>query len=386
MTALECHLQLFDELCRRPWGGQQYRTLLQEIIGFPCSDVIISTSEHLAPFNSLASISFLLPQMAIQRSALRPPKTIVVLAGSLIPLDNADYPRGFVLPAGARPDRFNLFPRRLLKMCPALLSSIKLSDLSEASAFFNRYPWLERIFADDVSFPSYAYQMGACMEKLAGHWLQPNAPNSLRVLPLEDVARQILIRLLESRDPIIERLLFNEHTRACLFRKLHGVFCAWGNTQGSFLFWAAEGGRLIRLREECGELVGMKTRVRLQSHSLLQALRSEQLWPGVFLSLLCVSYLPNLPIAGGPKQLHYFQAMILAVNDLLVSHQETSLSQFGYNSVDLSGMRTSPACEGSLLSERGTGLWLSEHPVDASQFARQLIDAPRLPSIEPAYD
>jgi hypothetical protein len=374
MTGLELHQHLFDQLSRRGAEGRVYRRLLEEILGFPVENVLISTAEHTAPFNRAHTVSFLLPQLILQQAGLKPRAPILILAASLIPLDNEHYPRGFLLPQG----RFNLFPCRQRKKSPALLPPAKALEKTGAPAFFSRYPWLRRVFQEERSHTSYARQISGCMEGMAQQWFPEAPPGNVRVRPLEEVARQMLIRLLEADDALLGQLLFDNRIRGLVARDLLGIFCAWGQTQGSFYFWGAQDAGVARLREENGHLLGASWRIPLEKDSLLDFLRAGRLWPGVFLSLLMVSFFPNLPISGGPKQLHYYRLMIWAANRLDCAPREERLAGYGYMILDFTGMRLGRE-NGGLLPSCAPGLALADAQLDPDWLAAELSRLPLLP-------
>lgn len=358
MSALDHHLRLSHELLARAHAGATYRAMLDEVIGFSTDGVMISTAEHVAPFNRERTIS-ILPQMALQAARLRGPATILILAGSLIPLDNFHYPRGFLLPEGARwNQRFNLYPSRMKKAAPLMLPPVNGTTHSEADKFFQSYSWLKDTVNKVAAFETYAHQLSACMEVISRKWFEDVAVPELKVRPLEAVARQMLLRLIEEGDVVIDSILFDPRLRGEIARRLHGVFCAWGERQGSFLFWGNRDSRASRLQEHEGALVGGNIEVVLAKDSVADALRKGQLWPGAFLSLLVVSYLPGLPISGGPKQLQYYRSMIQAANSLGIEVRPESLSQQGYMTFDLCDLRLRRG-DSQCFSDFGTGLALS---------------------------
>src|SRR4051812_26301977 len=137
MSAIDYHLRLSHELSFRASAGTTYRATLEGVLGFSTDGMLISTSEHVAPFNRTHTLSFLLPHMALQAARLRGPATILILAGSLIPLDNSHYPRGFMLPEGARWNhRFNLYPSRMNKAVPLMLPPVNGATCNKADKFF----------------------------------------------------------------------------------------------------------------------------------------------------------------------------------------------------------------------------------------------------------
>jgi hypothetical protein len=209
------------------------------------------------------------------------------------------------------------------------------------------------------------------MERIVAQWGLDAHPAPVTVRPLEEVARAILIELLESGDSFLDRVLFDARLRAALDVELRGVFCAWGDAHGSFLFWRAHDRRMIRLRHRHDCLVADDGYcVRFDRDELLAELRARRLWPGVFLSLAVVSLLPGVPISGGPKQLRYYERMIAAARPLLDQPRGTALSRYGYMCFDPA--EVCPAGAARAVAARGTGLDLAERELDAEALAQQL--------------
>jgi hypothetical protein len=375
-------------LSTRPEGpsprdqASAYCSLLEEVLGFSLRQAVISTSEHAAPFNYASSVSYVLPQLSIQYAGLRAPARIVVLVSALVPFDNRHYPRGFLLEDGRR---FNLFSNRVRKSCSMLQPAVDIDSRGDGGSFIEMYPWLRPYFTNQMSFTDAAHQMSTVMEAIATKWFAIAAcPVTIR--PFEDVARRMLIRLLESHDPWLERILFDSPTRRRVAETLTGTFCAWGDKHGSFLFWNRRGDRLGRFVEENQCLVDDDVRVPLTRESLLDSLTNKAIWPGVFLSLMMTSYLPGLPVAGGPKQPEYYRAMIRAANAVGILSRGPELSTYGYWCVDMTRLSPSRTHLRHIPAE-GAGLWLTDGACDAGWICEQLAQCPILPLPPlPAYN
>lgn len=365
MRLLDYQLQISQALSDRTRLGESYRAVLEEILGSSTDATVISTSEHVAPFNRAHTVSFVWPQLGLQMAGMRAPFTVLILAGSIIPLDNSHYPRGFLLPKGAQPTwRFNLYPSSLNKAVPLLLSAANGDARDRSDRFFQAYSWLKPTLNGGGGFATLADQLAGCMEAISSRWFDGAASGRVRVRPLEAVARQVILRLIEDDDQVVHSILFDSKVRNEIKRRLHGVFCAWGDRQGSFLFWGSRDSRVVRLQEHEGCLVGSgDIRIPLQQSDLVQRLRDGQLWPGVFLSLMAVSYLPNLPISGGPKQLSYYRQMIEALNLTVREKRGRNLSQLGYMNFDPGGIYLRRE-ENDHVPEFGTGLALSDRDLD----------------------
>lgn len=385
MNGLECHEKLHEQLLDRSCAIPVHLPCVEEAIGSNLERTIISTSEHIAPFNTVSTVSFLLPQLAITKRYKGPQTSICVLAASLIPLDNADYPRGFLLPGySSESGRINLFPGRLRKGAPALLPPIE-NDSLQTEQLRNALPTLAEVFFSNINLRSYADQMSRCMEHMASQWFARTAPVTVHVRPLEEVARDILLGLLQDRNENLYRILFNRSTREMIFQRLMHVYCAWGNRRGSFLFWGVKDHRVQAMTELRDCLRNEDLCVPLKPEEITRALEARLIMPTVFLSLFAVSYLPGLPIAGGPRQFHYYRAMINALNGVLDLCRSDALSTFGYNSVDLTKVRV---CSGSAetIHPQGTGLSLMGSVLDSEWISRELMQVPLLPTIEDRYE
>jgi hypothetical protein len=370
-TGLTHYADAHDRLAAREVGDREYAALLEQVVGVDVDAALVSTSEHTAPFNLASTVSFVLPQLTLQELGLRPRRPLLVLAGSLVPLDNSHYPRGFLLPTeGVPPGRLNLHPQRVRKDAVALTEAVTPPGTPDAAAFVERFPFLRPAFERPAAYRSYAHQLSECMERIAREWYRAGV---LVVRPLEDVAATVLAELLERRDAVLERALFDEAARRRLLRRLDGVFGAWAGGRGTVLFWGRDATRVERLRDAGERLVGERVSVPLRREAIAEALRARRVFPGVFLSLLAVSYLPGVPIAGGPRQLTYYVAMIRALDELGPVARDTSLSVYAYKSVELEGLRLSGDRR---LPPFGAGLALAETELDAAGIAGELERAP----------
>ncbi|MFZ4857816.1 MAG: hypothetical protein ACOYL3_15600 [Desulfuromonadaceae bacterium] len=307
----------------------RYKQCLFDTIKLDPHSTILSTAEHIAPFNSFSTISYLYPILMLQEAGIIPRTNIAILAGSLIPLDNTDYPRGFVLPY-ASANKANLFSNKYLKCSPVLLRPTSMTE--QLNELLRRYPFLESIFK--AQYENYAEQMAVAMVQIAQQWFKQSG--TIHVYSIENVAKAILIKLLKSDDIIVNKLLFDKKVRSCLHSKLFNVFCAWGKARGSFLFWARDSKcKLVRLEmstdglflQSCNHDINL----RLDKNTLLEMLESKAIWPSAYLSLFITSYLSEIPVAGGRKQYHYYRHMIEATNGVLGQDRTLELSVFGYD-------------------------------------------------------
>lgn len=378
-SALAHHVDVRRGLRCRDARGTAYREALERALGMTLDNVIVSTAEHIAPFNVADTVSFLLPQLVL--NALRPESAcrVLVLGGALVPLDNRQLPRGFVLPTRSRERRaFQLLPQHVRKRSVVLQPAVTSTALRPGAAeFFGRFPWLHEAFAAAPP-DGYAGQMSRCMEHMVRRWGFEGTAGRVSVRPLEDIARAMLLDLLEREDELTCRLLFDRVVVARLKDDLHGLFCAWGHQHGSFLFWEARSdGSVGRMQLAGDRLVGEGIEVPLASEPLHAAVAARRLWPGVFVSLCLVSMLPGIPVSGGPKQMRYYRRMLDVASRLLDRPMDTELCLYGYMCLDPAELR--PAHDAVPVARGGTGLDLVERPADAEFLRAQLAARPPTP-------
>lgn len=371
---MQLHQTVRDELSSREYASPVYIKYLEDALGISLKDTLVSTAEHLAPFNSITSISFLLPQLLLNTDTFDDKKSICILAASLVPLDNIDYPRGFFLPGHNEPEKkINLFPYRLRKAAPLLLPPVtaKNSELDLISAWNES---VARVFSADRNFRSYAEQMAEAMSIMGLSWFGALNQKQLIVRALEDVARKLILQLLTDRDDYLCALLFNQEIRSHVYNRLKHVYCAWGDVQGSFLFWSTKNHQTRSLSWSDGCLQNDFFELYLDAEQVYTDLQQQKIVPSVFLSLFVTSYLAGLPIAGGGYAFHYFPKMIEALNEAFGSRRPLSLPVFAYNASDFSQFKLNDIAE-TRLPSYGTGLSLAKSPLDPVWLSQELEQA-----------
>ena len=294
--ALNIHIQLYNNLSKKTVCNN-YKKLLQNELKITNLDhCIFSTAEHLAPFNTKNTVSFLIPQLLLQHYNIVEKKDIIILAGSLIPLDNIDYPRGFFL-IDEKKKALNLFSQKYKKSCVLLNKSLFYTDIMDKGKdyFFNEYDYLKKIFQH--KYENFAVQQAVIMQKIVQKWSFESG--NVYVKPLEFVARNILIKLLEEDDVYI-KILFNNLT----FFKIetYNVFCSWTKNKGTFLFWEVTGNQITRIVYSNKKFIGKKLQFSNNMKEILNLLKENKILPSVSLSLFIVSWLPNISVAGGHRQ------------------------------------------------------------------------------------
>jgi hypothetical protein len=358
-------------------GGEHYAEILREETDCGASgNIVISTADHAAPFNRLGTLSFALPAIANQIIGNGNHK-ILLLPGSLIPCDNRLYPRGLFLPGESEPPRrINFVPKNCIKASPLLIPPV------EAAKFG---PFEKDIGTLDAG--SYAHQLCHLMKRMASGWVRPAGDIQLDVKPLECAASRILIRLLEENDGYASRLLFDPQFRSRLYTGLEGTFCAWGKRHGTFLFWIRGAcGRVRRLAFDSKNPESeLDAAVLNDRGECINALKEKLIFPNGFLSLFLISYLPGIPVVGGPMQWRYYRKMIRVCNALFEMKRPLKLSRYGYMCVDPRGL----SCySGEPIPKFGSGMYLYLNPLDHAQADALLREIHLVRHIVrlPAYD
>lgn len=345
--ALKLHIKLYQDL-QIYNENNSYRAILENELGLlNLTDYIFSTAEHLAPFNNINSTSFILPQFLLQDLNYLAKKDIVIMAGSLIPLDNFDYPRGFYYPDNNK-KAFNLFPQKQKKDIVLLTENITYSELTNKNKniFFEEFNFLKTNFTK--KYKNFAMQQIDIMQNIIKNWNLDSG--EVLIYSLEDVVKKILIKLLKQRDKNIEILFKNLDE----FNRLtFNIFCAYNGTKGTILFWEIIDKKLYRLKFENNIFKGKNISFNLFDYEkIINLLEKNIILPNVVLSLFIVSYLPNIPISGGHRQYWYWRFMIKAFDIIFKNSDKSYLSQYGYNLLDFS--------QYSKLSKYGTGLELTK--------------------------
>ena len=360
--ALNIHKSLYQNLLNRT-DINKYSTLVCSELGVSSvNDCIFSTSEHIAPFNTINTVSFLLPQLLLQHFHVVEKRDIVILGGSLVPLDNIDYPRGFYW-IDEKKRSFNLFSQKYKKSPVLLNDALNYNDIQDQKRdqFFKRFQFLKKEFLFD--YQNFATQQSSIMKNIVKKW--SFSSGSIFIEPLEYVAKNILIKLLEMNDLSIKLLfenikLFQEDT--------YNVFCSWNKTRGTVLFWEVEDKRLNKILYKNNKFIGKNISFSPNLEEVLELLINNRILPSVSLSLFIVSWLPNIPVAGGDRQYWYWQYMIKSFDKIFGINNKNSLSQFGYNHLDFTKLE--------ILSHYGTGLDLTINHVDKEKLFRYVFNLP----------
>jgi len=302
--ALNIHKQLYQNLINRVDANRYTNYLKDELEISNMDDCIFSTAEHIATFNIKNTVSFLLPQLLLQHFKILKKRNIVILGGSLVSLDNMDYPRGFYL-IDDKKRAFNLFSQKQKKTTTLLNDQLAYENIQDKNRdiFFKKFEFLKKEF--QIYHKDFAHQQSEIMKNIIQKWSFDSG--DIYIKPLEYVSKNILIKLLETNDNSIS-LLFNNIE---IFKQdTYNIFCSWTETKGTFLFWEVEEKRLNRIIYNDKKFIGKNLKFTANSTEILKLLKHNKILPSVSLSLFIVSWLPNIPIAGGHRQYWYWQYMI----------------------------------------------------------------------------
>ena len=359
-NALNIHKQLYQNLISRVDTNRYANYLKDELEISNIDDYIFSTAEHIAPFNTKNTVSFLLPQLLLQHFKIVKKRKIVILGGSLVSLDNMDYPRGFYL-IDKKKRAFNLFSQKQKKTTTLLNDRLTYENIQDKNKdiFFQEFKFLKKEF--QIYHESFAHQQSNIMKNIVQKWSFDSG--DVLIKPLEHVAKNILIKLLKVDDTSINLLFENIE----IFKQdTYNIFCSWTETKGTFLFWEVQEQRLNRIIYEDKRFIGQNIEFTINRKEILKLLIENGILPSVSLSLFIVSWLPNIPIAGGHRQYWYWQYMIESFDKIFKVKNKKRLSQFGYNQLNFSEL--------DILSHYGTGLDLAISNIDKKRLFKDIFD------------
>ena len=274
---------------------------------------------------------------------------VIVMAFGKIPLNNVEYPRGFVWEG----KNFPLFPDRqkhaLVYGCGRFLEE-KLSGLPHGlSTLLRSAPGLfdATLFSTQISRINQTLWT-AIKER------EPGLPE-LIFLQAEDLAVSLIIRSLQDSS-LLSRLLTEDHLRSEILGELEGTYGCWtGSMGGSHFFYARDvQGREVPCRLNGGLLSSSDYSCPMLPESLSEALQNKRLVPGLFMTYAAF-LLNGLRCLGGFNQIDYLSRMhaglIAALASCGESAAETLTEQADFQGY-ISGLR--PLCEadGTALSLR----------------------------------
>lgn len=281
---------------------------------FKNSDVIImSTAEHFGVFNHFKTFSNTLT-MALAASEKYKDRNIyfVILADSLIPLDNADYPRGIIINIGEEKiKKIPLFTKNFNKSFPFYLNKTNLliKDFPIKDELFGQTSILLKI-KEILNNQKPFFKLISDANCFLYNKILSNVSDkpNLIYLSLEQIAIKVLINLLENDDDFCNEFILNNHLRT--YNYLYGVRTCWDDKKGSFLFWHNDKDKLRPCKLIDNTICSETGSFELTKDSILINLKSGVLLPGGFLSLAMVTILPNFPTIGGIPQKNFLGKMI----------------------------------------------------------------------------
>lgn len=312
-----------DHIIRNAWQTEPrnpYFNLVLSIIEKECghhfildNPLLMSVAEHYAVFNHFKTFSNVFTIAA--NPNLSDNTHLIVMADSLIPMDNADYPRGVVINQhDGSLEHYPLFSKKYRKGFPLALqyNGIIPKLIEKDYGVFDQNIVISQINkiieTGNNLFSIISNINNVLYERALANIHKPH----LHYVSLERVATQLLVSLLESGDEMCNEFILSNFERT--YNSLYGVRTCWGENHGSFLFWHHHNGILYpcKLVENCIESSFKK--FSLSKQSLIDYLNSSILVPGGFVSLLMTTILPNWVTIGGHPQYGFLQRMIDYVN------------------------------------------------------------------------
>lgn len=348
-----------------------YTSLLFEVINKVSEEnislddlVITSVAEHCTFPNSYNTVSNIL---TIGKGFASYPtnkrKYLIVLSGSLVPLDNTDYPRGFFYNRTlSQVDRIPLWTQKVRKSFPLIQSNVAKNKLQNKKFNYNQSKQINFIYNFLCNNPIPYYQQVCKINSKFYNQLVNQDEYSPKVifLSLEDIALKFLNLLIEKEDFLVEMLIFNNFIKT--YNYLFNVPTCWNNEKGSFLFWYEQGKKLYPLKFQHSFFSNELIKINFTKEEILTQLKLNKLYPSVFVSLLLTNIITNLPTLGGKRQGIYLKKMIDYFNEynIHVASQEINNVNWGIH----------PSIAKYLNSEleEVSGIYLISNPPNKQQY------------------
>lgn len=329
--------QHINEIINRMLGVKSnpyYASLLYQIINDVSGEditlddlVITSVAEHCTFPNSFNTVSNILTMgKGFSAYKTKQRKFFIIMSGSLIPLDNADYPRGFFYNDSLETIRkFPLWESKIRKSFPLIQPAVALNRIPKTQSFDFKQSKSIDFISDYLSASQEPYYRQVCNINsfLYNDFFScEQSPPKIIFLSLEDVALKFLNLLIEKDDKIINTFIFNHFRQT--YDALFNVPTCWNNDKGSFLFWYEKDTKLLPLKFTGEFIENDVVKIELTKQNLIDKLKIKKLYPAVFTSLLLTNIMPNLPTLGGRRQGLYLKKMIEYVNqynEINVSHE-----------------------------------------------------------------
>lgn len=360
---LEVYKDLRRRLIRRESPRNVYLAMLESVLGRSTDGAVVSTAEHVGFFNRRGHITFALPQLCLS-AASREPVDLMFLTTAAIPLSNRAYPKGILLPSSDGVDRVNLFTNNDKSKSPLFLDTIQRFDTDALRRMTPAGHWLQTSLLRNAEKSSYAEQLAACMEDMLRKWIPSDLVGEVEVHVSERIEVALLAALMRQGDSLLETLLFSRELRCDLGCLLNNLAGENNNSFLGVMLRYNRNGTLEPLVERIpGIWEGKDYVCEANLQCVLHELEAGNLWPSPVLSMLLLSYLPNLPINGGPNQSRYYARTLSSMNSLFGLNRSAELNVHGYYREEFDYDAYPLWSDGALLPAYGTGVALCCHPV-----------------------
>jgi hypothetical protein len=290
----------------------------------------VSTADHHGPLchpffltsNYLASI---IPGEGTKENL----KNVIALGCATVSLENSSFPRGILFNGKLSKDVQKL-PFFSTHIRPSMVSHLKSYGREEIQKVWNLLQskkklgevtaeeevflkqLLDAIYLQEevLSLLSFSEQVTKTNFNLWKKYFDGKAAPNLIYLELEKIVTELFLAHHINKDTIINRLVFNEATRALLskFEGLSGAFDR-ANKYGTFLFWGVPEGARYRLQlwNEGNMLVSPDGayKVELTPFAVSEALRKKEIVPSLLLDFLILTCYYGLKCQGGFSQVNY---------------------------------------------------------------------------------
>jgi len=354
-----------------------YTSLLFEVINKVSEEnislddlVITSVAEHCTLPNSYNTVSNIL---TIGKGFTSYPtnkrKFFIVLSGSLVPLDNTDYPRGFFYNRTlSQIDKIPLWSQNVRKSFPLIQSNVAKDKLPNKEYNYNQSKQIDFIYDFLCNNPIPYYQQICKINCKFYNQLFNEDENSPKVifLSLEDIALKFLKLLIKKEDILVEKFIFNNFTKTHSY--LFDVPTCWNNEKGSFLFWYEQDKKLYPLKFQDSFFSNELIKINLNKEEILAQLNLNKLYPSVFVSLLLTNIITNLPTLGGKRQGIYLKKMIDYVNEYSIHEASQEINNVNW------GIHPSIAKYLNSELEVVCGIYLISNPPNKQQYENYILN------------
>lgn len=327
-----------------------------DIIGYEntiaCIDVlrkipILHTADHhTVNFHAMTLQSNLLYERLL--NSCIDTNVIPVLSCNNIDMSNAFYPRGIIIydTNNSQPIEIPIFPYKMRKVSISHATPYTRDMLDKAADTLEKYKKngsintdiydttlriIENVYAnpDVLKRNRYGEQIILANSLLSQKYhIDKNVTHIF--LELEEIAMRLICHDLQDDNSILNKMLWNKSILESLKKNLDGVSGCWNSVGGgTFLFWGIDdNGRRYRLIGESeitpvsgiyrltltgNDLGGNTHRFELDRESLISALESRELLPGLFMTFFTLGIVRHTCLIGGCYQGEYLKKMCNAI-------------------------------------------------------------------------